>query len=240
MPATLAEEFDVEVDFEPSRIMHVERPVGVGASLEVIFTPDNPFAATVGMRVDQGEPGSGVTLVRELGSLPLSFYAAIEESVTATLEEGLYGWPVIDCRVTLTDVAFNSVISTAGDFRKLTPLVLMNALRGAGTSVLEPVERFSLEIPEFCLGEVLAAIGASRGVAERHAPVGARWRISGRMRTMGVHAFERRLPDFTRGEGDFVSWFDSYAVVTGSPPRRPRTDFDPLNRKYYLAKVSQS
>jgi ribosomal protection tetracycline resistance protein len=227
--ATLAEQFDVEVDFEPSRIMHVERPLGIGASTEVIFTPDNPFAAAVGLQVAPGEPGSGVTFVRERGSLPLSFYAAIEETVTSTLEEGLYGWPVIECRVTLTDVAFDSVISTAGDFRKLTPMVLMKALRCAGTSVLEPVQRFSLEIPETCLGEVLAAIGASRGVAEQQAPVGSRWRIAARMRTTEVYAFGRRLPDVSRGEGDFASWFDSYAVVTGSPPRRPRTDFDPLN-----------
>jgi ribosomal protection tetracycline resistance protein len=230
----------VEVDFEPSKIVHVERPVGAGTAVEKIFTPDNPFAATVGLRVDPGEPGSGVTFARELGSLPLSFYVAIEETVIATLEEGLYGWPVIECRVTLTDVAFNSVVSTAGDFRKLTPLVLMKALRGAGTVVLEPVERFSLETPGTCLGEVLAAIGASRGVVEQQAAIGTRWRIVGRMRTTEVHAFELRLPDASRGEGDFTSWFESYAAVTGDPPKRLRTDLDPLNRKRCLARVSQS
>ena len=45
-------------------------------------------------------------------------------------------------------------MSTAGDFRKLTPLVLMQALRIAGTEVCEPVEELELEIPEDTFGAV--------------------------------------------------------------------------------------
>ena len=42
--------------------------------------------------------------------------------------------------------------STAGDFRNLTPLVLMDALQQAGTVVYEPMHRFRLEIPADTLG----------------------------------------------------------------------------------------
>ena len=38
-------------------------------------------------------------------------------------------------------------VAQAGDFRNLTPLVLMNALKEAGTVVCEPIHRFSLEVP---------------------------------------------------------------------------------------------
>jgi ribosomal protection tetracycline resistance protein len=237
--STLADDYGVEAEFQSSTLVCVETPLSSGSAIEVIGAPENPFRATVGLRVAPGMPDSGITYARNLGLLPLSFYTSIEETVRATLEEGLHGWRVIDCHVTLTDVAM-SPISTAGDFRSLTPLVLMEALRKAGTAVMEPVERFLLEVPEASLGAVLAAVGTSRGVAEEHEICGTQWRITGRMPTEAVHAFEQRLPDISHGEGDLSTGFDSWAAIQGDAPSRPRTDFNPLNRKLYLARVSQA
>jgi ribosomal protection tetracycline resistance protein len=238
--ATLADEYGVEVIFEPSQVICVEKPIGAGAGVEFIGAPGNPFAATVGLRIEPGAARSGLTYHRELGSLPLSFYTAIEETVYATLEEGLFGWNVIDCRVTLTDVGFASPVTIAGDFRKLTPLVLMEALRRAGTKVFEPVEQFNLNVPEDCIGDALSTIGAHRGLVEANEQYGNGWRIAGTIPSSEVHAFEQRLPGICLGEGDFESRFDSFAPVAGAVPTRPRTDFNPLDRKYYLAQVSQS
>ena len=125
---TLSRDYGVEVTFGPSRTICIERPLGTGEDAEIIFEDPNPFYATVGIRIEPAERRSGVRYVRELGSLPLAFYRAIEETVYETLTQGLSGWEVTDCVVTLTHAGFNSVLSTAGDFRKLTPLVLM---RGA-------------------------------------------------------------------------------------------------------------
>ena len=125
---TLARDYGVGATFGPSRTICIERPVGTGEDAEIIFEGDNPFYATVGFRVEPAAPRSGLRYVRELGSLPLAFYRAVEETVYETLKQGLFGWEVTDCVVTLTHAGFNSVVSTAGDFRKLTPLVLMRAL----------------------------------------------------------------------------------------------------------------
>lgn len=70
--ATLAEEHRLEVVFEGTRIICVERPVGVGEAVEEIDGQSRTlFWATVGLRVEPGEPGSGVVFRRavELGSL---------------------------------------------------------------------------------------------------------------------------------------------------------------------------
>ena len=80
---------------------------------------------------------------------------------------------VPDCTVTMTHSGYwprqssahgvfdKSMSSTAGDFRRLTPLVLMAALRQAGTTVYEPLHRFELEFPADTLGAVLPALGAA-------------------------------------------------------------------------------
>ena len=97
----LAEESGIEVSFAESQIIYVEKPVGTGEALQEISMSDvNFFWATVGLRVEPGPPGSGVTfkLAVELGSLPLAFHKAIEESVRETLKSGLYGWGGVGLR----------------------------------------------------------------------------------------------------------------------------------------------
>lgn len=236
--ATLDEEFAVAVEFEQSQTICIERVIGTGTAFEALGEPQNPFPATVGLRIAPGEPGSGVAYDRELGALPLAFYRAIEETVRATLEEGLLGWPVPDCRVTLTEVGMTP-ITAAGDFRKLTPLVLMAALREAGTRVCEPIERFTVELPTDDLGETYVQLVTAGAAIEETRQMGERSSISGVLAATAVDWFERLLPGLTSGRGVFRSESAGYRAIQGTPPARRRTDFDPLNRKRYLAAVSQ-
>lgn len=241
--ATLASEFGLDVSFASSRIVCIERPTGTGAAIDPIGTPENPFAAGLGVRLEPSEPGSGIVFRRPSGALPLAFYVAIEETVHETLREGLHGWAVDDIRVIVTETAYWSPVTVAGDFRKLTPLVLIAALREAGTQVCEPIQRFEVELPEATIGEVLPVLVAHRAVPEMTEPIGATGRtvrILGTIPAAEMQAFEQRLAGLTRGEGVFTAEFASYAPVTGEVPERERSDLNPLNRAWYLAQVSQA
>jgi len=237
--ATLEQEYRVAVTFEPSQTLCIERVAGTGSASEAMGS-GNPFAATVGLRVEPSTPDSGIEYRRELGSLPLAFYRAIEETVYETFEEGLFGWPVRDCVVTLTHVAFSSPVSTAADFRHLTPLVLMNALLDAGTVVCEPIERFTLDVPLDAVGEGYTALANARAIPDQTHAMGATSRIMGTIPSAEVHWFEQHLPGIARGQAVFTSEVAGYRAIAGEAPIRRRTDFDPLNRKLYLALVSQS
>ncbi len=253
LQATLAEEHGVAVDFRETTTLHIERPVGAGAAFEVIDKGDNPFLATVGLRVEPGPAGGGVEfrLGVELGSMPYSFFAAVEETVRDTLAQGLHGWQVTDCVVTMTHSGYwprqshahavfdKSMSSTTADFRGLTPLVLMDALRQAGTAVLEPMHLFRLELPAGALAAVLPALarlGAVPRTPEAHA---GGYVLHGDVPAARVHALEQQLPTLTRGEGVLESAFDHYEPVRGPVPERPRTDHNPLHRKEYLLHVQR-
>ena len=251
--ATLAEQFGVEVDFRPTTTICVERIVGVGKAEERIKQGDNPFIAGIGLRVEPGEPGSGVRFGYEieLGSLPFAFHKAIEETVHAVLREGLYGWAVLDAQVTLTSsgywprqsamhATFNkSMSSTAGDFRNLTPLVLMDALREAGTVVREPIHRFHAEVPADVFGTLLPVLTKLRAVPRESSVVGGAYRVEGDIPAGRVHDLEQLLPPLTRGAGVLEAAFDHYQDVAGPPPERARTDLNPLDRKEYLLRLSR-
>jgi ribosomal protection tetracycline resistance protein len=130
-----------------------------------------------------------------------------------------------------------SMSSTAGDFRNLTPLVLMAALKQAGTQVLEPIHRFHLEAPADTVGLVLPVLARLRAVPGAPAIRNSLLLLEGEVPAAHVHELEQQLPALTRGEGMVDCAFDHYQPVRGTIPARPRADHDPLNRKEYLLHV---
>jgi ribosomal protection tetracycline resistance protein len=239
MTETLLGEYGIEVSFGETQVICIERPIGTGEHVEVQKEGGNPFWATIGLRVEPAPVGSGITYHRELGSTLPAFYRALEETIHQTLEQGLYGWEVTDCEITLTTVGYNSIKSTAGDFRNLTPLVLMRALRQAGTIVCEPLERLEMEIPEDTYGAVCGAIINARGTMGDAFVDGASYRLFCDIPTAELRAIEHQLPGLTRGEGSWDSTLAGYAPVPGDAPTRKRIGPDPLNRELYLAAVAQ-
>ena len=250
--ATLADDYGVDVGFRKTTTICIERPHGSGAAFEIIGEDSNPFLATVGLRVDPAPIGAGVEfrLEVERGSMPSAFFTAVEESVRETLHQGLYGWDVADCTVTMTHSGYwakqshshavfdKSMSSTARDFRNLTPLVVMNALRRAGTTVYEPLHRFALEFPADTLGPLLAVLGRLRAVPDPPVMRGATCLLEGAIPAARVHELTQQLPALTRGEGVLESGFQRHEPVRGAIPARPRTDHDPLDRKEYLRRVA--
>jgi ribosomal protection tetracycline resistance protein len=249
--ATLADEYGIAVSFRETTTICIERPAGSGAAFELIGSDPNPFLATVGLRVDPAPVGSGVAfeLEVELGSMPYSFFRAVEAAARETLRQGLHGWEVPDCVVTMTHSGYwakqshshatfdKSMSSTARDFRQLTPLVLMGALERAGTTVCEPVHRITLEIPPDTLGPTAAALAALRGVPLLTDRRGAACVMEGEIPAACVHELTQQLPSLTRGEGVLESAFDRYEPVRGPAPTRARTDDDPLDRSEYIRRV---
>ncbi|GIF22273.1 ribosomal protection tetracycline resistance protein [Actinoplanes tereljensis] len=244
--ATLAERYGLQVTFRETTTLHIERPAGVGEAVEFNKVDPNPFLATVGLRISPApKPGVEFGLGVELGSMPLAFFTAVEQSVRETLRQGLHGWPVPDCRVVMTHSGYSarqshahgvfdkSMSSTGADFRNVTPLVVMAALHRAGTVVLEPVHAFRAEVPADCVPAVLPLLARLRAIPLSTGPAG----IDGEIPAAMVHQLQRRLPALTRGEGVLDSAFDHYAPVRGPAPSRDRTGPDPLDRKEYLLRV---
>jgi ribosomal protection tetracycline resistance protein len=237
---TLSREYGIAVTFGPTMTVCIERPVGTGEHAEIIFTEGNPFHATIGFRIEPAEARSGIRYIRELGSLPLAFYRAIEETVYETFAQGLSGWEVTDCVVTLTHAGFSAPTSVAADFRKLTPLVLMQALHAAGTLVCEPVEELFLDIPEDTFGAVCGALVSARATMRNAFLKASSYRIVSEVPTAELRFVEQQLPGLTRGEGGWTSSFAGYVPVAGDAPTRVRLGPNPLNRAHYLAEVARS
>ena len=253
--STLKTEYGLEVEFQEPTPIHIERPLRRGEALEILNSETNPFRATIGLLVEPGRPDSGIEFRLDFNPLtaPLYLYQTLtsfdehmDRYVRETLREGLHGWQVTDCIVTMTDCAYSvpdgppskrGPLSTSGDYRKLTPIVLMQALEQAKTSVCEPVVRARLEVPAESVGAVLAAVGQLGAPAEMESLRGDLATVDTVLSILAAQDLQRQLSSLTSGEGVLETTFLGYEPVSGDPPTRRRTTVNALNREEYMLHV---
>ena len=254
--ATLERDYGLSARFEAVTPLYVERPKGGGKAVEVMHGPQNPFDATIGFHVEPGAAGSGLAfrLAVDPWDIPLHIYTAVEnfaahvESwVSETLSEGLYGWEVTDCIVTMDHCRYGVADgppsrrgnSSPSDFRYLTPIVVMEALRAAGSVVCEPLAAVTIEVPGESLQRVLTALGRAGASIEDVTADGEISFVRATLTSEETVDLQRSLPALTGGEGLLESAYRGYRPCKGSAPRRPRTTVSPLDRQSYLAQLGR-
>lgn len=242
LEAMLQERYGLAVRFAETRVVCIEKPIGTGQAVDVMGGEGNPFVATIGFRVEPGRVDSGISYALEvhLGSLPLPLHRAIEETVYETLKQGLYGWEVTDIAVILTHTGYSSVASTAGDFRNLAPLVLMDALTQAGTAVYEPLNEFELSAPIHAVSQAMFKLTMAKAIFERPILHPDTFLLTGILPVATTEEFKRDLYAFSGGEGIFLTKPSGYRKIEHEFPTRKRADYNPLNRKEYLLHVANA
>ena len=236
--STLADEHGIAVAFSEASVLHVERLRRVGTAVERFNTPSNPYGATLGIRLTPAEPGSGVAFDIDVPTrdLPLFLFKTVEHfsdvlglHVARALAQGLSGWEVIDCRVTLVEAGYRSgdgpparrgPLPTALDYRKLTPLVVRQALVRATTQVCEPVLRVALEVPTRDGPQLLRLLGRWGTEVTGQTSTADLTRLDARLVAARLHDLQHQLPDLTGGEGVLEATFDGYQPVREPVPAR--------------------
>jgi ribosomal protection tetracycline resistance protein len=248
----LVDRYGVKARFSGTTVACIERVTGTGAAQERIRERGNPYLAGLGLRIEAAPVGHGIELSPgiERGRLPPAFVAATDEGVRAALRQGLSGWPVTDCVVTMTSSQYcprqskphqkfdKSISSVAADFRSLAPVVVAAALRRAGTRVCQPVDRFELDLPRPAHGPVAALLGRLGALVLDTGTTGGYDRLTGHLPSAQVARLAAALPDLTGGEGILVTRFDHHTPVSGEqPPIQRRRGPDPADREAWFRAV---
>jgi ribosomal protection tetracycline resistance protein len=233
--ATLKDDYGIEVDFHETTTICVERPARTAEAVVLLHGESNPYLATIGLRVDPAPEGSGVEFHMRVDArdVPLYIFKSVDafagvmaQHVRQALREGPAGWQVTDCTVTMIRCGYSSPdgppttrgpLSTAADFRKLTPVVLRQALELAGTVVCEPVMHVRVEVPAETVGAVLTVLARLGAAGSLRAVQRDLSTIDGMLPAARVPELRRQLPELTGGEGVLEAEFAGYR-----PTRRPR------------------
>ena len=258
---TLERDYAIAADFRETTTVCIERPGKAGAALEVIRAKTktnitgpssplstNPFMATLGLRIEPAPPGSGVEFRTdvEVRLVPMylfhtveTFSTQMESYVRDALTEGLAGWQVTDCRVTMTDCGYASPVTTSADYRRLTQLVLMTALYHAGTWVCEPLMDLTLEVPSSTAPGVVAALGRLGGRVTGQFSADGLSTMGAALPVARVRSMQGQLPGLSMGEGVLEARFGGYQPVGRDAPRRERSGPSPLDRDAWLASLAK-
>jgi ribosomal protection tetracycline resistance protein len=238
--STLIDDYGIDASFGETTTIYVECPVRSGHAVELLTSDANPYMATLALRIEPGPATSGVQFQVDVDqrSLPLYIYKTrdlfidhMTEYTRSALSRGLHGWEVTDCVVTLircdyyigdgpTKPNVPMARTTSADFRKLTPMVLAQALAQAGTRVCEPVLRLTIELPSEGIGDLLNAIAQLGGQFGKSVVQGELAVLEATIAADRARHLQRQLPGLTGGEGSVESTFAGYQPVPGTPPIR--------------------
>ncbi len=235
--AMLMDDFGLDMTFREATPICIERPTATGEAVEILHAESNPFHATIGLRIEPAPIDSGIEFHAQVDhrSVPLfvyktaeSFGVHMDRYVRETLREGLFGWQVTDCSVTLTECGYSvpdgppsrrGPLSTAADYRKLTPIVVMQALERAATVVCEPIVLVRLEIPADTVGAVVSLVTRLGAALAASATRGQLTTLETMLPAARASDLQRQIPGLTHGEGVVEMEFGGASASVG-PSRR--------------------
>jgi elongation factor G len=164
--------------------------------------------------------GSGFVFEQRIvgGAVPKQWIPAVEAGVRDGLAKGPLGYPVTDLELVLTDGQTHSVDSSEMAFRIAGRLAIEEALRAAGTIMLEPIDKLVVYSPSPSASNVTSALTARRGQILGLAPR-EDWRGWERIEAYLPQSERQQLiaelRGLTQGLGAFEADFDHMAELTG-------------------------
>ncbi len=110
--------------------------------------------------------GEGFKFVNKIrgGSIPSEFIPSIEKGVVNALEKGvLLGYPLVDLQATLIDGSYHEVDSSDIAFQIAGSMALQDGAKKAGLTLLEPIMKLEVTVPEQFMGVTIGDISSKRG-----------------------------------------------------------------------------
>jgi elongation factor G len=118
------------------------------------------------IKVEPLPRGEGFKFINKIkgGVIPAEFIPAVEKGVLEAMEKGvLLGFPITDIAVTLFDGSYHEVDSSDIAFKIAGSIALQEAVKKAGLTLLEPIMKLEVTVPEEFMGPVIGDISSKRG-----------------------------------------------------------------------------
>ena len=152
------------------------------------------------------------------GAVPRQFIPAVADAAEATLQKGVYGYPVVDVEVTLVDGGFHAVDSSDMAFKTATRMAIQEALPEADPVLLEPVEHIAIALPNEFTSSAQRLLSSRRGRILGYAekPGWPGWdEVEALVPEIELHGLIIELRSQTQGLGTYRRHFDHLAEAPG-------------------------
>jgi len=121
------------------------------------------------IEVEPGERGTGFAFVDRIkqAAIPKEYIPAAKAGIEEALRRGvLANYPLVDVKVTLIDGSYHDVDSSDMAFKMAGSLAIQEAVRRAKPTLLEPIMKLEVFVPEQFLGDILGDLDGRRARIE--------------------------------------------------------------------------
>jgi ribosomal protection tetracycline resistance protein len=236
---TLKERFNLRVSFGQPSVIYKETILKEGYGFDA-YTMPKPCWAILKFKMEPLPRGTGLiyeSLVRT-EKIKQRYQREVERRVPEALEQGLYGWQVIDLKITLTEGEDHIFHTHPGDFIVATPMAIMDGLRNVGTTLLEPMLKYRISVPEDCGGKILGEMVNMRGSFDTPVISKGVFTVEGEVPAATSLDFPVKLAMISSGRGNITTSFNGYkpcSLEQGAV--RERVGINPLDRAKYILSI---
>jgi elongation factor G len=150
------------------------------------------------------------------GSIPKNFIPAVEKGIQeARLKGFLAGYPMVDFQVELYDGQYHDVDSSEMSFKIAGSLAFKDAVPKCRPTLLEPIMRVEIAVPDDYAGAVMGDLSSRRGRPQGMEPKGTLQVIKAEVPLSEMLSYDAELTSMTGGRGSYHMEMDHYDEVPG-------------------------
>jgi len=234
--AILMERFSLQVSFGLPSVIYKETPIATGYG-ESRYTMPKPCWAIVEFLIEPLPKGTGLIYESKVKTekVKIKYQREIEANLDKILSQGIYGWPVTDLKITFIKGEDHVMHSRSGDFATSAAMGIMRGLNEVGTTLLEPIIKFRITVPENVGGRVLNDIIKMRGSFDNPLIHNDTFTIEGKMPVSTSLEYPGDLGKISSGKGIMTTGFLGYEpcpLEIGAT--RERIGVNPLDRAKFI------
>ena len=161
----------------------------------------------VKIHVEPNESGKGYEFINKVvgGAVPKEYIPAIDAGIQGAMLSGtVAGYPVVDVKVTLYDGSYHEVDSSEMAFKITGSMAFKEAMRKADPTLLEPIMKVSVIVPEEYMGDVIGDISARRGQIQGYEMRAGAQQIDAFVPLAEMFGYATDLRSRTQGRGQYT------------------------------------
>ena len=161
----------------------------------------------VKIRVEPNESGKGYEFVSEIvgGAIPKEYIPAIDAGIKGAMLSGVVaGYPVVDVKVTLYDGSYHEVDSSEMAFKIAGSMAFKEAMRKADPTLLEPIMKVCVIVPDEYMGDVIGDLNSRRGQIQGYEMRSGAQQIDAMVPLAEMFGYATDLRSRTQGRGQYT------------------------------------
>ncbi len=161
----------------------------------------------VKIHVEPNESGKGYEFINKVvgGAIPKEYIPAIDAGIQGAMLAGtVAGYPVVDVKVTLYDGSYHEVDSSEMAFKIAGSMAFKEAMRKADPTLLEPIMRVCVIVPDEYMGDVIGDLNSRRGQIQGYEMRSGAQQIDAFVPLAEMFGYATDLRSRTQGRGQYT------------------------------------